>query len=48
MIAPINACTVDVACVGNHEFDYCLADIEALFNKCHFPWLCSNIFNVTT
>jgi len=48
MIAPINACGVDVACVGNHEFDFGLDDIENLFRKCNFPWLCSNIFNVKT
>lgn len=48
MLDPINACGIDVACVGNHEFDFGLDIIESLFRRCNFPWLCSNIFNVKT
>ena len=48
MIEPINACGIDVACVGNHEFDYPLEEVESRFRRCNFPWLCSNIFNIKT
>ncbi|KAL4509211.1 hypothetical protein ABPG72_018142 [Tetrahymena utriculariae] len=48
MIEPINACNIDVACVGNHEFDFNLETIQNRFKKCNFPWLCSNIFNIRT
>lgn len=48
MLFPINECDVDVACVGNHEFDYTLEEISSLFRRCKFPWLCSNIFDLKT
>ncbi|EGR28866.1 ser thr protein phosphatase family protein, putative [Ichthyophthirius multifiliis] len=48
MIEPINACRIDVACVGNHEFDFSIEVAEKLFQKCNFPWLCSNVFNIET
>ena len=31
MIEPINACEIDVSCVGNHEFDFSLEVAEKLF-----------------
>ncbi|EGR29458.1 ser thr protein phosphatase family protein, putative [Ichthyophthirius multifiliis] len=48
MIEPINACQIDIACVGNHDFDYNLQQVEQLFKKCNFPWLCSNIYDTRT
>eukprot|EP00501_MAST-03F_sp_TOSAG23-6_P000933 GSMAST32.ASY1.ANO1.969.1 assembled CDS len=48
MIPIFNAIDVDVACMGNHEFDFGADHLEKFVNKCTFPWLISNaIFKPT-
>ena len=43
MVEVLNALGVHCACVGNHDFDYGVQNMEALTGICHFPWLLSNI-----
>ncbi len=34
---------VDVACLGNHEFDFGVDQLKELMKGCNFPWLASNV-----
>eukprot|EP00930_Biecheleria_cincta_P053304 TRINITY_DN3872_c0_g3_i1.p1 TRINITY_DN3872_c0_g3~~TRINITY_DN3872_c0_g3_i1.p1 ORF type:complete len:1558 (+),score=276.45 TRINITY_DN3872_c0_g3_i1:65-4738(+) len=42
MVPVLNNIGVDVAVVGNHDFDHGLAELEDMTAKTDFPWLCSN------
>lgn len=48
MIKPLNSFGIDVACYGNHEFDYTEHDIEALIKQTNFPWILSNVYHLDT
>ena len=49
MVKPLNAFGIDLACYGNHDFDYELEHVlEKLTGKTNFPWLLSNIYNKNT
>jgi 2',3'-cyclic-nucleotide 2'-phosphodiesterase (5'-nucleotidase family) len=40
----LNACAVDVACVGNHDLDFGVAHFrDTVRPVCNFPWLLSNL-----
>ncbi|XWW98742.1 hypothetical protein V2A60_006744 [Cordyceps javanica] len=45
MIPVLNAIGTDVACVGNHDFDFGVKQFEALTEKCKFPWLIANVLD---
>ena len=34
MIAPFNACKVDVAMIGNHDLDFGMVQMQKLIEKC--------------
>jgi len=42
MVPILNACGVDVACLGNHDLDFGVPQFLKLKSRCSFPWLCSN------
>ncbi|KAJ3576504.1 hypothetical protein NP233_g387 [Leucocoprinus birnbaumii] len=44
----MKALGVDVACLGNHEFDMGVPRMNELIERSGFPWLCSNIINSKT
>lgn len=48
MIKPLNAFGIDLACLGNHDFDYELEHVLELTQKTNFPWLLSNIYDKRT
>lgn len=48
MVLPFNRANVDVACLGNHDFDYDLDYLVSLMKQTQTPWLLSNVFNPTT
>lgn len=39
----LNATSVDVACIGNHELDGGIDVMKARIAETNFPWLCSNV-----
>lgn len=43
MVYALNKCKVDLACIGNHEFDPEDEETEELFKTCEFPWILGNI-----
>ncbi len=43
MIDLMNQVGVDVAAVGNHEFDYGAKALADRFNQSQFPWICANM-----
>ncbi|ATY66792.1 ser Thr phosphatase family [Cordyceps militaris] len=45
MVPVLNAIGTDVACVGNHDFDFGVKQFEALAEKCKFPWLIANVLD---
>ncbi|KAK4685256.1 hypothetical protein P7C73_g4898, partial [Tremellales sp. Uapishka_1] len=48
MVPVMNALKIDVACVGNHDFDFGYPHLTTLIASCNFPWLLSNIVDKTT
>jgi 5'-nucleotidase len=48
MIPVLNASRIDVACMGNHDFDFGIENLESLTRVCDFPWLISNVKYVPT
>lgn len=46
LVEPINACEIDCACIGNHDFDLGLERLQFLNGKCNFPWMLTNLTNV--
>ncbi|RKP26244.1 Metallo-dependent phosphatase-like protein, partial [Syncephalis pseudoplumigaleata] len=48
MVPVINKLNIDVACYGNHDFDFGVASLEKLAGLCNFPWLLSNVFDSST
>ncbi len=43
MIEPLNHALIDVACLGNHDLDFPVEEVEELIKNTRFPWLISNI-----
>ena len=41
----MNEFGIDVACFGNHEFDFGLTTLKALIHITNFPWLLSNVLD---
>jgi 2',3'-cyclic-nucleotide 2'-phosphodiesterase (5'-nucleotidase family) len=35
---------IDVACYGNHDFDFGVDELQSLASQTNFPWLLSNVF----
>lgn len=48
MIQPLNALGIDVACLGNHDFDFPLEHVIELKKQTNFPWLLSNVYDKKT
>lgn len=49
MVDVFRACKVDVACLGNHDLDFGVAQMEKLIEKTQpCPWLISNLFDKAT
>jgi 5'-nucleotidase len=48
MLKPLNSFGIDLACYGNHEFDYELERVIDLTSRTNFPWLLSNIYDKRT
>jgi len=48
MITPVNEFKVDVACLGNHDFDLDVEILSSHIKKCNFPWLLSNVVDPRT
>lgn len=48
MIRPLNAMKIDLACMGNHDFDYPIERVKMLKNSTNFPWLLSNVVDRST
>ena len=45
MVPILNNIGTDIACVGNHDFDFGAAQFEKLQPKCEFPWVLTNCFD---
>ena len=38
---------MDAACLGNHDLDLGIAEFRNLVTDCNFPWICSNVRQVS-
>ncbi|CAI7589947.1 hypothetical protein N7533_009889 [Penicillium manginii] len=45
MVPFLNKVGTDVACVGNHDLDFGVAQFRHLAGQCHFPWLLANVLD---
>ncbi|KAK3714778.1 hypothetical protein LTR37_007512 [Vermiconidia calcicola] len=45
MVPLLNNIGTDIACAGNHEFDFGAAQFQKLKPRCNFPWLLTNVFD---
>lgn len=43
MVHCLNTLKIDIACFGNHEFDFEIEHTLKLTKACNFPWLLGNI-----
>ncbi|ORZ07202.1 Metallo-dependent phosphatase-like protein [Absidia repens] len=43
MTQVLNQVGIDVACVGNHDFDFGVPQLQKLMGQTQFPWLLSNV-----
>jgi 5'-nucleotidase len=41
----MNNLDVDVACMGNHDFDFGEPTLKSLVRETNFPWLLSNVID---
>ncbi|ORY02418.1 Metallo-dependent phosphatase [Basidiobolus meristosporus CBS 931.73] len=48
MVPVLNQIGVDVACYGNHDFDFGVPNLIKLASQCTFPWLISNVYDTDT
>src|SRR3990167_10028167 len=46
LVVRINECSVDVACLGNHDFDQGIEQLQHLNSRTNFPWLLSNLTSI--
>ncbi len=44
----LNEIGVHVACMGNHDFDFGVAQLIKLVKQCEFPWLMANVLDRET
>ena len=45
MVPLLNNIGTDIACPGNHDFDFGAAQFEKLMPRCNFPWVLTNVFD---
>ncbi|KAL5344078.1 hypothetical protein BJX70DRAFT_385280 [Aspergillus crustosus] len=45
MVPFLNKAGTDVACVGNHDLDFGVAQFRHLRGQCQFPWLLANVLD---
>ncbi|KAJ5707664.1 hypothetical protein N7488_007465 [Penicillium malachiteum] len=45
MVPFLNKIGTDVACLGNHDLDFGVAQLRHLAAQCHFPWLLANVLD---
>ncbi|RAL03947.1 putative 5'-nucleotidase [Aspergillus ibericus CBS 121593] len=45
MVPFLNKAGTDVACVGNHDLDFGVAQFRHLRTQCRFPWLLANVLD---
>ncbi|KAG2499917.1 hypothetical protein HYH03_002204 [Edaphochlamys debaryana] len=43
MVPVLNEIGVNVACIGNHDFDWGVDNLVKLNSQCNFPWLMANV-----
>lgn len=43
MVPILNKIGTDVACLGNHDLDFGVGQLNYLANQCNFPWLVANV-----
>ena len=43
MVPVLNNIGVEVACIGNHDLDYGIEELETLTKATKFPWMMSNM-----
>lgn len=48
MVPALNAVGIDVACYGNHDFDFGIGELVTLASETNFPWLLSNALDKET
>ena len=48
IIEALNALELDVAAIGNHEFDWGVDSLKARMEESRFPWLAANVFYTDT
>ncbi|CAF0987732.1 unnamed protein product [Brachionus calyciflorus] len=48
MVPILNRFNVDIACVGNHDFDFGVDTLNELIAETTFPWLISNVVDAET
>lgn len=41
----MNQFNIAAACLGNHDFDFGMPQLEKLIGQTDFPWLLSNVLN---
>lgn len=47
MVPVVNAMNVDVAVLGNHEWDFGYPHLQTLLSRTNFPWLFSNVVDAS-
>ncbi|EEP78129.1 conserved hypothetical protein [Uncinocarpus reesii 1704] len=47
MVPFLNRAGTNVACVGNHDLDFGIAQFRHLRSQCKFPWLLANVLDPT-
>ncbi|KAF9890122.1 hypothetical protein FE257_006283 [Aspergillus nanangensis] len=45
MVPFLNKAGTDVACLGNHDLDFGVAQLRHLRSQCKFPWLLANVLD---
>lgn len=45
LVPVINACNLDCACLGNHDWDFGFPHLQTLMSQNNFPWLFSNVID---
>ncbi|RPA92859.1 Metallo-dependent phosphatase [Choiromyces venosus 120613-1] len=43
MVPILNQIKTNVACLGNHDLDFGVDQLNYLAKRCDFPWLCANV-----
>ena len=46
MVFPFNSLSVDISCLGNHEFDQGIAHAKKLIAQTNCPWIISNLVDL--